>query len=47
MVQAQYFKDPAQYAEYLKFNPFLPDINNELEMKNDAYKANLMVGRCR
>jgi len=43
VVQAQYFKDPAQYPNYLKFNPFLPDVNNELELKNEVYKANLMA----
>lgn len=43
VVQAQYFKDPAQIPNYLKYNPFLPDVNNELETKNQRYKANLMA----
>ena len=43
VVQAQYFRDPARYDEYLRLNPFLPDINNERDDKNDAYKKNLLA----
>ena len=42
-MQAQYFRDPARYDEYLRLNPFLPDINNERDDKNDAYKKNLLA----
>uniref|UniRef100_A0A7S3DD21 Palmitoyl-protein thioesterase 1 n=1 Tax=Palpitomonas bilix TaxID=652834 RepID=A0A7S3DD21_9EUKA len=42
LVQAQYWKDPLNYDEYLSKNVFLPDINNELDDKNDQYKTNLM-----
>jgi len=41
LVQAQYFKDPYRLDAYLANNPFLPDINNELESKNAAYASNL------
>ena len=41
VVQAQYFKDPARISQYLEYNPFLPDVNNEKEVKNEAYKTNL------
>jgi hypothetical protein len=34
VVQAQYFKDPHRLEAYLRHNPFLPDINNELPEKN-------------
>lgn len=41
IVQAQYVKDPFLFDEYLKYNPFLPDINNEYSVKNPQYAANL------
>lgn len=28
---------------YLQHNPFLPDINNELPVKNETYRANLLA----
>ena len=34
-------QDPFRLPEYLTANPFLPDINNELEVKNATYAANL------
>ncbi|KAG0069887.1 hypothetical protein BGZ89_001901 [Linnemannia elongata] len=42
IVQAQYFKDPKKLDTYLQRNIFLPDINNELEVKNEEYKERLM-----
>lgn len=42
IIPAQYFKDPYQIDDYYKFNKFLPDINNELEKKNETYKANML-----
>ena len=42
LVQAQYFKDPLRYQEYLDKNIFLPYLNNEVEEKrNEAYADNL------
>lgn len=41
VVQAQYFKDPSHPDQYHKYNPFLPDINNEKEEKNLQYAKNL------
>ena len=41
VVQAQYFKDPKHYQEYLKYNTFLPDINNELEPYKPIYRDHL------
>eukprot|EP00882_Tetradesmus_deserticola_P001826 GHRQ01001959.1.p1 GENE.GHRQ01001959.1~~GHRQ01001959.1.p1 ORF type:complete len:335 (+),score=139.67 GHRQ01001959.1:114-1118(+) len=41
IVQAQYFKDPLQLGAYLRYNIFLPDINNERAVKNSNYADNL------
>ncbi|KAF9156727.1 hypothetical protein BG015_002086 [Linnemannia schmuckeri] len=41
IVQAQYFKDPKKLDTYLERNIFLPDINNELAVKNEEYKKRL------
>ncbi|KAG0047179.1 hypothetical protein BGZ83_007727 [Gryganskiella cystojenkinii] len=41
IVQAQYYKDPKNLQTYLQRNIFLPDINNELELKNETYAAHL------
>ncbi|WIA16136.1 hypothetical protein OEZ85_012853 [Tetradesmus obliquus] len=41
IVQAQYFKDPLQIDSYLRYNIFMPDINNERDDKNAAYADNL------
>lgn len=41
VVQAQYYKDPKHLDTYLRQNIFLPDINNELGIKNETYKKNL------
>eukprot|EP00798_Chlamydomonas_sp_ICE-L_P020704 gene20704-27508_t len=41
VVQAQYFKDPQNMDEYIKYNIFLPDVNNEQAVKKDQYKNNL------
>ncbi|KAJ3282508.1 Palmitoyl-protein thioesterase 1 [Borealophlyctis nickersoniae] len=42
VVQAQYFKDSRNYAEYLEKNIFLPDINNEHpDLRNKTYVHNL------
>lgn len=40
-VPAQYFRDPADYDNYLEHSGFLADINNERENKNTKYKENL------
>jgi palmitoyl-protein thioesterase len=41
LVPAQYFRDPEQYEDYLKYSNFLADINNEREVKNATYKENI------
>jgi len=42
VVQAQYFKDPWKYDEYLSKNIFLPYINNEVASKRRSdYRDNL------
>jgi len=41
LVPAQYFRDPAQYDQYLESSNFLADINNERVLKNKTYKENL------
>jgi palmitoyl-protein thioesterase len=40
-VPAQYFRDPEDLASYLEYSNFLADINNERELKNKSYAANL------
>eukprot|EP01025_Chloroclados_australasicus_P017485 TRINITY_DN18926_c0_g1_i6.p1 TRINITY_DN18926_c0_g1~~TRINITY_DN18926_c0_g1_i6.p1 ORF type:complete len:213 (-),score=13.45 TRINITY_DN18926_c0_g1_i6:50-619(-) len=42
IVQAQYYKDPYELESYYKYNPFLPDINNEIAAaRKDHYRSNL------
>ncbi|KAF4948592.1 hypothetical protein FGADI_9495 [Fusarium gaditjirri] len=44
LVPAQYYRNPATEADYNKYlenSNFLADINNERELKNEKYKANL------
>jgi len=41
LVQAQYYKDPAHMSEYLEYNKFLADINNELPADKPQYADNL------
>ena len=41
LVPAQYFRDPADYDNYLEHSNFLADINNERPLKNQTYKANI------
>lgn len=43
LIPAQYFRDPQnpEYERYLEHSNFLADINNERELKNEKYKANL------
>jgi len=42
LVQAQYFRDPANLETYLSANSFLPSINNELPLsRNESYAENL------
>jgi palmitoyl-protein thioesterase len=41
IVQAQYFKDPHRFEEYLQKNSFLTDINNERGEKNGTYAENI------
>jgi len=42
VIQAQYFKDPLAYDDYLAVNQFIADINNEKTTKNSTYKQNLI-----
>ncbi|KAI5297575.1 hypothetical protein KEM56_004716 [Ascosphaera pollenicola] len=39
-VPAQYFRDPEEMDEYLRYSNFLADINNERVEKNGGYKRN-------
>lgn len=41
VVQAQYIRDPKKINDYLNYNIFLPDINNEKKTKNQTYARNL------
>jgi len=41
VVQAQYFHDPEEPVQYLQYNKFLPDINNDVTV-NPMYKQNLI-----
>ncbi|KAF9578227.1 hypothetical protein BGW38_006089 [Lunasporangiospora selenospora] len=41
VIQAQYYKDPKNLETYLAKSIFLPDINNELDIKNATYARNL------
>ncbi|OBT94996.1 hypothetical protein VE01_07510 [Pseudogymnoascus verrucosus] len=41
LVPAQYFRDPEDMENYLANSNFLADINNEREVKNEEYAANL------
>ncbi|KPM40136.1 hypothetical protein AK830_g6446 [Neonectria ditissima] len=41
LIPAQYYRDPEDYDSYLEHSNFLADINNERELKNVQYKANL------
>lgn len=41
VVQAQYYKDPAQLQLYLQRSAFLADVNNDRAEKNPQYAANL------
>jgi len=43
IVQAEYWQDPLNEDDYLKYCVFLPDINNNEATKNATYKANLMT----
>jgi len=42
LVQAEYWQDPLNEAEYVNKSVFLADINNEHTVKNETYKENLM-----
>jgi palmitoyl-protein thioesterase len=42
LVQAEYWHDPLNEEQYLKYCIFLPDVNNALPQKNSTYKRNLM-----
>ncbi|KAL1843203.1 hypothetical protein VTJ49DRAFT_2754 [Mycothermus thermophilus] len=41
VVPAQYYRNPAEYEQYLEHSNFLADINNEREVKNEQYKKNI------
>ncbi|KAG0029564.1 hypothetical protein BGZ81_003626 [Podila clonocystis] len=41
IIQAQYYKDPKNLHTYLERNIFLPDINNEHDIKNATYVKHL------
>eukprot|EP00668_Euglena_longa_P000240 GGOE01000326.1.p1 GENE.GGOE01000326.1~~GGOE01000326.1.p1 ORF type:complete len:302 (+),score=92.45 GGOE01000326.1:136-906(+) len=42
LAQANYLRDPLRIPEYLQANPFLPDLNNELPVKNMVYRENFI-----
>jgi hypothetical protein len=42
IIPAQYYKDPYQIDLYKRNNRFLTDINNENDVKNENYKANML-----
>ena len=42
LVPAQYFRREEELDKYLESSNFLADVNNERELKNGTYKANLM-----
>ncbi len=39
---ANCWRDPTQLAKYIKHCHFLPDINNELETRNETYRTNML-----
>lgn len=41
VVPAQYYRNPEDLENYLAYSNFLADINNERDVKNPTYKANL------
>lgn len=41
LVPAQYYRNPAEYDQYLEHSNFLADINNERALKNAGYKKRL------
>ncbi|KAK4149750.1 Alpha/Beta hydrolase protein [Chaetomidium leptoderma] len=41
LVPAQYYRNPAEYDQYLEYSNFLADINNERAEKSEAYKKNM------
>ena len=41
LIPAQYFRDPGDLDSYLENSNFLADMNNEREVKNSKYKANM------
>ena len=41
LVPAQYFRDAEDLDAYLEGSNFLADVNNEREVKNETYKANM------
>ncbi|KAI8322795.1 palmitoyl protein thioesterase [Martensiomyces pterosporus] len=43
VIQAQYFKDPSRVDQYLQYNIFLPDINAELDERNEAYRDRILA----
>eukprot|EP00667_Euglena_gracilis_P016435 EG_transcript_17203 len=42
LAQANYLRDPMRIPQYLAANPFLPDLNNELPVKNATYRQNFI-----
>ncbi|QSL64063.1 hypothetical protein MERGE_000218 [Pneumocystis wakefieldiae] len=41
VIVAQYYRDTSDMDSYLVYNPFLPDVNNERQIKNATYAKNL------
>lgn len=39
---ANYWRDPTQFDKYYKHCHFLPDINNELGVRNETYRSNIL-----
>jgi len=42
LVPAQYYRNPAEFEQYLEYSNFLADINNERAAKNEQYKQNII-----
>jgi hypothetical protein len=43
MQTVNYYRDPFDLPDYLKFSQFLADINNEKPSKNSTYKKNMLT----
>lgn len=41
LVPAQYYRDPEDMENYLRYSNFLADVNNEREVKDERYRGNM------